>query len=162
MMYHVGIDYSSTNIALAGVTPDHEWMTASVDVPKQRVGLAGRGVRESMDEILGREFWDDVSCVWIERAYGPRRMVDTLAAVRGAIIDAIPSRVVVDTLGAKQWRAELGWAGHTKLEAKQAARDWCERTLPMTPLEFALLSEDQAEAACIAWVCLVQSERAAA
>jgi hypothetical protein len=160
-MFHMGIDYSSLNIALAGVTPDGEWIVANVDVPKQPKGLAGRGVAKAMRKALGRCFWDDVSCVWIERAYGPHHMVDTLAAVRGAILDAIPSDVTVDTITAKQWRAELGWAGMRKAEAKQAAREWCRQNLPMSDKEFAQMSEDQMEAAAIAWVCLVQSERAA-
>lgn len=156
----VGIDYSSRAIHIAGVSPDEDWCFGMVPLSGQSGGMAGRGVREAVDEELGRRFWDNVVCAWVERAmFGNIQTTDLLAAVRGAILDAIPDTTVVDTIRPSVWRKEVGIPGNAKrADAKIAARAWLSRRIPAKIM--ADLTDDHAEAACIAWACLQQSSRA--
>ena len=160
-MIYAGIDFSSRAIDLAGVTPDGDWCFAHIALPLAIKGLAGRGVERALREQLDSGFWDEVACCWVERPmFGSVQTTDTLAAVRGAILDAIPPRVVVDTIRPSVWRVEVGIPGNAKRhDAKLLAREWLARQLD-EPLD--TIGDDQADAACIAWTCFQQSQRAAA
>ena len=160
-MLFVGVDYSSKAIHLAGVTADEDWCFAMIPLAGQSGGMAGRGVRDAISGELGSVFWDEVACVWVERAmFGNVQTTDLLAAVRGAILDAIPAGIVVDTIRPSVWRKEVGIPGNSKrADAKLAARAWMSARLPADAM--AQLSDDHCEAACIAWSCLQQSSREA-
>lgn len=159
-MLFVGADISTRKISLAGVSPDDEWCFLEVALPKDDV--PGRGLRGAFAGELPAGFWDEVSCVWIEEPFYNRqnpRTYAALSAVKGALADAIPARVAVDVIRPAVWRQEVGIPGNAKRkDAKTASWAWCEKAgLPMSSL-----TEDLADAACIAWTCLQQSSRAAA
>lgn len=154
----VGIDYSTKSIDIAALN-EQEWLFASVKLDKQPGGMAGRGVREALERdaalLLKR-----AACVWVERGmFGSMQTTDVLAAVRGAILACLPSEAVVDTVRPSVWRAGLGMRGNMKRDqAKQQARLFISSVIDG---DTSTLTDDQCEAACIAYLCWKQSSEAA-
>jgi len=161
-VYFVGADISTKKISLAGVgladwqTSGYEWRFAEVVLPPASV--PGRGLADALLDELPAAFWDQTLCVWIEEPFGGinPRTFGALSAVKGALADAIPAHVVVDSIRPSVWRKEVGIPGNAKRAvAKAASRAWCYTNgLPDD------LSEDLCDAAVIAWTCLQQSDRA--
>lgn len=152
----VGVDYSSKFIDLAAITADGEaWCFARVAVPMQPKGLAGRGIGLAMREQAG-EILDRAACCWVERGmFGSMQTTDVLAAIRGAILDGLPSECVADTVRPSSWRAGLGMRGGMKRDdAKAEARKFASGVIDGDINE---LTDDQCEAACIAWLAWKQS-----
>jgi len=158
-MLFVGIDLALAQIDIAGVTPDGDWCFATVPVTKDPI--PGRYLRRDFREHVGTELWDQVACVWIEEPFYNRQNPATfgkLSALKGAVAAAIPQHIVVDSIRPAAWRVEVGIPGNAKrADAKQAATRWLHDQLGHDAGDHTV---DQAEAACIAWTCLRQSERA--
>lgn len=161
-MIYVGCDPSTRRLDLAGVTPDGDWLLASVPVSID--SIVGRRLRDDLRNELDSAWWDEVVCLWIERPHlrQNRHTFRQLCTIVGAFAASIPRHVVVDTIDPTVWRQEIGIpVGKLKRdETKQLALLWALETLPDDAR--SALTFDLAEAAAIAWTCFKQSERAAA
>ena len=161
-MIYLGVDLSLARLDLAGVTATGDWCLATVPITPSPI--PGRHLHTDLAKHLGASWADQIACVWIEQPYYNRLNPSTygkLSQLAGALAATIPPHIIVDQIRPSVWRTELGIPGNARrADAKQAALAWARATLPPDALHH--LTSDQADAACIAYTCLRQSERAAA
>jgi len=128
-------------------------VTVPYDGPGQlvwhRFPLTGKDAfdraRSVAEAVPGRAsvFWDELVAVGIEHPAG-HHGTGPLLRIQGAILSAIPARMLVEPWSPAKWRKAVGLAGNASKEAVYsfAVRDF--------PLEYLSVPNDATDAYCIA------------
>ncbi|MFN0092877.1 MAG: hypothetical protein ACKVWR_21795 [Acidimicrobiales bacterium] len=148
MSYYAGVDFDTHGVHVCLIDEDRPeraraftWALAGSDALTRL-----RAVREI------RCGWDDVAIVNVEWPAGRFHTAAALLPFHGAIVNQVPSGVIVWRMRPMEWRRHVGLAGNA---SKQEVADLVARHVPA-----ADWSQDLCDAWCLARAAQVINEEA--